>query len=128
MAPAYAEFGESLEDSDRPAALTYLRKALRLDQPGDRTKHVESELLRLQGEDLVARGVADTQPFEQALTLDPANARARADLDRLRAQAQAGRSRAYRLAAAGGLLVLAFIGITVFGGKPRRQKSRFGPD
>jgi hypothetical protein len=123
MAPAYADYGESLQDSDRPAALTYLRKALRLDDTGDRAKHVQSELLRLQGEDLVARGIADTQPFEQALTLDPTNARARADLDRLRAQAQAGRSRAYRLAAAGGLLVLAFIGITVFGGRPRRQKS-----
>jgi hypothetical protein len=122
MAPAYADYGESQEDSDRPAALTYLRKALRLDDGGDRARHIQSELLRLQGEDLVARGIADTEPFEQALLLDSSNGRARAELDRLRAQAQAGRSRAYRLAAAGGLLVLAFIGITVFGGKPRRQK------
>jgi tetratricopeptide (TPR) repeat protein len=119
MTLAYAEYGESLEGSDRPAALMYLRKALRLDESGDRTRHAQSELLYLEGEDLLARGLADTEPFEQALVLDASNARARAELDKLRAQTVSGRSRAYRLAGAGALLVLAIAGIAVFGGKRR---------
>ncbi len=79
-APAYVAYGESLEDSDRPAALAYLRKALRLDETSAPSSHVRSDIATLEGEDLVARGIADTEPFESALSLDPSNARARADL------------------------------------------------
>ena len=123
MASAYAEYGESLEGSDRATALLTMRKALRLDQSGERTKHVKSELLTLEGEDLLARGIPDTEPFEQALTLDATNGRARAELDRMRAQTVSGRTRAYRFVGAGALLVVALVVIAVFGGKRRRASS-----
>ncbi len=126
MALAYAEYGESLEDSDRPAALSNLRKALRLDESAQRTKHVQSELRYLQGEDLLARGIADAEPFEQAADARFANARARTELDRLHARSESGRASAYRLAGAGALLILALVGVAVFGGKRRRPSGATG--
>ena len=84
--PAYVAYGESLEDSDRSAALAYLRKALRLDESGAPSSHVRSDIATLEGEDLTARGIEDPQPFDTALSLDPKNPRARADLDRIQAK------------------------------------------
>jgi hypothetical protein len=120
MAPAYAEYGESLVDKDRAAAVANLRKAIRLDESAEHTKHVRSVLSCLEGEDLLARGIADTELFEQAIALDPGNARARARLEDLKLRVASGHARAWRLAGAGALLVAAFIAIAVFGGK-RRQ-------
>lgn len=119
-APVYAKWGESLEESDRPAALAALRRSLRLDEAGPGSSHVRAEILALEGEDLVSRGIADTEPFEQALALDPSNARAKANLDRLRAQDAAGHARTWRLVAAGAVLVLAIAGIFVVGGRRKR--------
>jgi tetratricopeptide (TPR) repeat protein len=119
MAPAYAEYGESIVTRDRAAAVASLRKAVRLDEYGERTKHVQSELLTLQGEDLLSQGIPDTQPFEQAVALDGNNGRARAELDGLRAQVVSGRSRAYRLAGAGALLAAALVAIAVLGRRRR---------
>jgi tetratricopeptide (TPR) repeat protein len=120
MVPAYAAWGEALEASDRPAALAALRKALRIDEAGPQSSHVRSELLVFEGEDLVARGIADTEPFEQALALDPQNTRARAALDRLHTDAEASKARGWRLFAAAGVLVAALGGIAVIGGRRKR--------
>jgi tetratricopeptide (TPR) repeat protein len=117
MVSAYVAYAESIEDRDRPRALATLRKALRLDEAGPRSSHVRSEIATLEGEDLLARGIPDTEPFEQALALDPQNARARAELDRLRADTEAGKSHAWRLAAAAAVLVLSLAGIVVVGGR-----------
>jgi tetratricopeptide (TPR) repeat protein len=119
MVPAYLAWAESREASDRPGALAYLRKALRLDESGPDASHVRSQILVLEGEDLEAHGIADTEPFEQALALDPQNARARAHLDRLRAQADSSRSRAWRLVAAAAVLIGALGGIAVLGRRRR---------
>jgi tetratricopeptide (TPR) repeat protein len=119
-APFYAKWGESLEESDRPAALAALRRSLRLDEAGPDSSHVRAEILALEGEDLVSRGIVDTEPFEQALALDPGNARAKAALDRIHAQDAAGHARTWRLLAAALVLVLAIAGILVVGG--RRKK------
>ena len=120
MVPAYVTYGESLEATDRPAALATLRKALRLDEAGAQSSHVRSEIAYLEGEDLLARGIADTEPFEQSLALDPQNTHARAELDRLHAETESSRARGWRLAAAGAVLLLSLIGIVVVGGRRKR--------
>ncbi len=120
-APAYVAYGESLEDSDRGAALAHLRKALRLDEAGPSSSHVRSDIATLEGEDLVAHGVADTAPFETALALDPANTRARTDLERLRTQLQTSTAETWRLVAAVVVLGLALAGIALVGGGRRRS-------
>jgi tetratricopeptide (TPR) repeat protein len=119
-APAYVAWGESLQDTDRAAALAALRKALRLDETGPGSSHVRSEIATLEGEDLVARGITDTEPFEQALALDPGNPRPRADLDRIHAQLDASRAKGWRLLAAAVVLVLAIVGVIVVGGRRKR--------
>src|SRR5262249_26449542 len=108
------------EESDRPAALAALRRSLRLDEAGPQSSHVRSEILALEGEDLVSRGIVDTEPFEQALALDPANARAKANLDRIHALGTAGQAPTWRILAAAAVLVLAIGGVFVVGG--RRKK------
>jgi tetratricopeptide (TPR) repeat protein len=118
---AYVTYGESLQDSDRVAALAYLRKALRLDEIGPSSSHVRSAIATLEGEDLVTRGIADTEPFETALSLDSSNARARADLDRIRAQLQTSNTQTWRLVAAGIVLTLALTGIALIGGGRRKR-------
>lgn len=120
MVPAYVVYGESLEATDRPAALATLRKALRLDEAGPQSSHVRSEIEYLEGEDLLAHGIADTEPFEQALALDPQNAHARAELDRLRVETESSRTRGWRLAAAGAVLVAALAGIVFLGSRRKR--------
>jgi tetratricopeptide (TPR) repeat protein len=126
MAPAYAAYGESLEPEDRAAALGYLRKALRVDEAGPVSSHVRSEIHYLEGEDLLARGIADTEPFEQAIALDPKNSRAQAELDRLRAQSASNRARVWQLLGAGALIVLALAGIAVVGGKRGLRRPKIG--
>jgi tetratricopeptide (TPR) repeat protein len=120
MAPGYALWAQTLEDKDRPAALAALRRALRLDEAGPESSHVRSELLTLEGEDLVAKGIADTEPFEQALALDPQNTRARAALDRLKDDADTTKARGWRVLAAAAVLLAALAGIAVLGGRRRR--------
>lgn len=117
--PTYVAYAESLEDSDRPTALAYLRKALRLDEAGPQSGHVRSAIATLEGEDLVARGISDTEPFTSALALDPQNARARADLDRILSQVDASRSHGWRMFAAALVLVGALVGIALLGGRRR---------
>jgi hypothetical protein len=81
---------------------------------------VRSEIEYLEGEDLLAHGIADTEPFEQALALDPQNAHARAELDRLHVETESSRTRGWRLAGAGAVLLLALGGIAVLGGRRKR--------
>jgi hypothetical protein len=121
MAPAYLRYGESLESSDRAGALAYLRKALRIDEGGPESGQVRSEIHYLEGEDLLSHGIADTEPFEQALALDPQNAKARAELDRLRVEGESSRARGWRLVAAGAMIALSLVGILVVGGRRRRS-------
>ncbi len=120
MVPGYVAWALQQEPTDRPAALATLRRAVRIDEGGAHASEARSEIEYLEGEDLLARGIADTEPFEQAIRLNPGNERARASLQRLQAQTEASKTHGWRLAAAGLVLVLALAGIAVVGGRRKR--------
>ena len=127
MIPGYVQLAQSIEERDRPRALAYLRKALRLDETGPRAAEIQSEVLYLEGQELLARGIADADVFRRAVALDPGNVRAQAELTRLEAQADTKQNSLQRWAAAAAVFALAIAGIILFGGRraPRdRTRSR----
>jgi tetratricopeptide (TPR) repeat protein len=122
MAPAYARLAVSLEEKDRAAARIAFQKSLDLDPTGSHAAECQAELAVMDGEDLVARGVEDRQPFEKALSLDPGNVKARAALERMDAGARerVGRERKWMWALlAGGAFVVLFV---LFARIPRRKR------
>jgi len=122
--PAYVEKAEKIEETDRPAALALLRKAERLAPEGPRVSQVKAEIAYLEGEDLVARGIPDPEPFKRALALEPTHAKARAELERLSATIDDRQSRTRNIAAAAGCLLLAVIGLLLFAGRRRQRPAR----
>ena len=122
MVPAYLAQASSLEESDAPAALAMLRKAARIAPDGPRIAHVKAEIAYLEGKELVARGIPDAEPFKRALALDPTHVNARAELARLEASVDERQSRTRTVAAAAGVLLVAVIGILLFGGRRRRPR------
>jgi tetratricopeptide (TPR) repeat protein len=125
MVPAFLRLADRLERTDPRRALEYLRKALRIDDGGPSSSHVRGEIQFLEGEELVARGIADPLPFEQALALDPSNEHARARLESLRAGTTARRRREVLLANAVGAVGLALVTIGLFGAmRSRRRRFR----
>ena len=119
MVSGYVAWALQLEPTDRPNALAILRRAVRIDEAGPHASEARSEIEYLEGEDLLVRGIADTEPFEQALRLNPANDRARASLQKLQAET-ASKTHGWRLAAAALVLVLALSGIAFVGGRRKR--------
>ncbi len=120
MAPAYAKLGESLADSDRVAARAAMRKAIDLDPKGTHANECLATLSVMDGEDLLARGIEDRAPFERALSIDPANAKARAALERIDAKSREGEDRARKwtwAAYAGGAFIVLLV---LFARIPRR--------
>ena len=122
MVPTYVTKAEQVEDADPIAALAFFRKAERLAPEGPRAAHIGSEIAYLEGKDLVARGIPDTEPFKRSLTLDPTNAKARAELDKLESVTVDHESRTKQVAGAAAVLLLAIIGIILFGGARRRPR------
>jgi len=127
MVPAYLAQAEKLEESDAPAALAMLRKAARIAPDGPRITQVKAEIAYLEGKDLVARGIPDTEPFKRALALDPTHVKARAELGRLEASVDERQGRTRTVAAAAGVLLVAVIGILLFGGRRRRPRAAEKP-
>ncbi|MDP8999328.1 MAG: hypothetical protein M3O46_04380 [Myxococcota bacterium] len=125
IAPAYVAYAEALEESNPARAADYLRRALRLDETGPERKRIESELRYLDGEDLLSRGIADPEPYEEALKLDVENARARAKLDGMRAKTASRREREGRVAASVSTIGVAFVAVGVAAlGRQRRRRQR----
>jgi hypothetical protein len=121
---AYVTYAEAIEPADRTRANDYLRKALRLamDNAGPQLSHIRSEMRFLEGADLMSQGIVDTTPFEQALTLDPSNAHARAQLNRLRVDATSRRNREGHIAAAVGAAGLSFLTVGLFALRMHRRR------
>ncbi len=110
FAPAYAELALSLEETDHEGARVAFRKSLELAPEGTHAAQCRAELAVMDGEDLLARGIEDREPFEHALTLDPGNPKARAGLERIDARAreheERGRKWLWAILAGAAFLVL----------------------
>lgn len=86
MAPGYLALAQSVDRKDPERALLLARKALRLAPDSPQANGLASYIATLEGEDLVAHGLADTSPFKRALEKDPTNDRAKSALARLETQ------------------------------------------
>jgi tetratricopeptide (TPR) repeat protein len=123
MAPAYARFAKTLEETDRSRARIAFQRALELDPNGTHASEARAELAVMDGEDLEARGIEDREPFERALSLDPGNVKARAALDHIDAGSRdrEGRERKWLWA---GMAAAAFVVVFVlFARIPRRRRA-----
>jgi tetratricopeptide (TPR) repeat protein len=120
MASCYVLYAQSVEDTDRTAALASYRKAARLDPEGPRKGQIEGAIAYLEGEDLLARGVVDTTPFERALAADPGNAKAQAELDRLNAGSHDRQEKLRRWSMIGIAIALGTVLVVLFGGRRKR--------
>jgi hypothetical protein len=121
MAPAYARFAKTLEETDRSRVRIAFQRSLDLDPNGTHASEARAELAVMDGEDLEARGIEDREPFERALSLDPGNVKARAALDHIDAGSRdrEGRERKWLWAA---MAAAAFIVVFVlFARLPRRR-------
>jgi tetratricopeptide (TPR) repeat protein len=125
MVPAYVLYAQKIEESDPPKSLAVFRKAVRLWPESPRTTQIEAEIAYLEGKELLARGIADVEPFKRALTLDPGHEKARAELTRLEANIEERQERVRAFAAASAVIVVALVGILLFAGRrrPRRAAS-----
>ncbi|WP_437588736.1 hypothetical protein [Sorangium sp. So ce1000] len=101
MVDAYVERARSLPADRREDALAMLRKALRLDAPGERAKKIEAEIAYLEGALLIERGTPEKFVLERALELDPSHAGARAALASLGDKVAERKSQTNRHIAAG---------------------------
>jgi len=110
---AYVERAKELEKDKRDDALAMLRKALRLDPKADGAKKLEAEIAYVEGMVLIDRGTPDKFILQKALELDPTHDRARAALASLEDKAMERQSNLRRYGAAGGIGLLAIIGIVL---------------
>ena len=126
MVPAYVAQGQKLETDDPVQALAILRKAARLAPEGPRISQINAEIAYLEGKDLLARGIPDTEPFKRALALDPTHTKARAELEKLETTTDERHNRTRAVGGAAGVLLLGVIGILLFSGR-RRSKPASKP-
>ena len=121
MVPAYFALGMAVHEARiaRAPALC-LRKAERLDPGGTRAPQIEAELTVLEGQDLLARGIADEDLFQRAHQARPGQRRGtpRSSIGSP-PTARSARERTHRWAAGGALLFVALAGIILFGGRGR---------
>ncbi len=122
MVSAYVAYAEKASETDSPKALAVYRKAARLWPESARIPHIEAEIAYLEGKELLGRGIADVEPFQRALRLEPGHEKARAELTRLEANVEERQERIRAFAAAGAVVLVALAGIILFGGGRRRPR------
>lgn len=121
MIPAYVAYADSLEEKDLPQALAFYRKAARLDPKDARKAQIESGIAYLEGKELLQRGVTDEEAFRRALTLDPTNAKARAELSKLDTATETKAEKSRRYLSGLAVILAAAIGIFFFGARSRKR-------
>ena len=122
MVSAYVAYADKLEEPEPQKSLAFYRKAARLWPESARMPHIEAQIAYLEGKELLARGIADVEPFKRALKLDPGHTKARAELTRLETNVEERQERIRAFAAAGAVIVVALTGIILFGGGRRRPR------
>ena len=124
MVPAYVQVATSLEESDPPRSLALFHEAERLWPEGPRASLIAGEIAYLEGKNLEARGITDPEPFRRALAADPTHIKARDELTRIDGAADEHKGRIRNFAAAGAAVVVAMIGLILFGGRRRPRTPR----
>lgn len=122
MVPAYVAYAQKIEDTDLPKSLALFRKAARVWPSSPRASQIEAEIAFLEGKELLARGIADVEPFKRALSLDPGHEKARAELVRLESNVEERQERVRAFAAGGAVVIVAVLGILLFGGRRRTAR------
>lgn len=123
MASGYLEYARAQGDAANAAALDALRRAERIADDETTRKHVRSLTLTLEGEQLLASGVADQLLFRRAIELDPNNHRARDALARIERGELQKKSELSRYGAAGAIGLVALVAIAVVGLRRGRRRS-----
>ncbi|MGE0322668.1 MAG: hypothetical protein AB7K71_20025 [Polyangiaceae bacterium] len=113
MIDTYVDFAEQKIDEDPAAAEAALRRARRLSTDEKVDNRVQSLLWYLEGQDLVARGVADQVPFRRALELNPENKRAKTALEEIQRGEQKQKKKGEHYLAAGAIGIVALLAIAV---------------
>jgi tetratricopeptide (TPR) repeat protein len=127
MVSGYVAYALTLEETDPPRALALLRKASRLWPETPRAPQIDAEIAYLEGKDLLARGIVDVEPFQRALTLDPGHEKSRAELRRLEGASEERQERFRNYAAGTAVVVVALLGIVLFGTARRARSPRARP-
>jgi tetratricopeptide (TPR) repeat protein len=127
MVPAALALAQSLQGKEPERARALLRKALRLSPEGPRKNQIQAELAYMEGKELLGRGVADTEPFQRALALDPAHEKARAELYQLEDRTAEERGRTQRYGAAAAVVLLGIVLIVLFGGRKKPRATKRAP-
>ena len=122
MVPAYLDRARTLREKDPSAALAALRRAETLDPTGPNIHAVRAEIAVLEAESLAAKGIVDVTLLEQALQLDPSNARAKLLLDQATRDAEVRQASWRRYAGAGAIGAIALAAMVFIGLGPRKKK------
>jgi hypothetical protein len=123
LVPAYVFDAKSLVSTDPKGAASLFEKALALDPQGPRSAQIKAALAVIEGTSLVARGIEDEEPFRRALTLDPGNAAATAQLLRMADQTRE-RKQLWKQRFVEACSALALLSALVLFAGPRRRTRR----
>lgn len=128
MVPTYVDRARQLEDGHQDEALAMMRKALRLDPTGERTRSAEAEIACLEGELSIEQGAPDRTAFERALSLDPDHERARKGLASLEDKAVERQSHLQRYVGAAAIGAAALIAMILLMRRRPPSPARPPPD
>jgi hypothetical protein len=119
MISGYLAHADQLSESEQSKKLEIYKKCTRLDPGEERLKTIDATIAFIEAKQLGDQGIIDVDGYKRALELDPAHSEARRELERLETH-QAQRFETSRRWVAGvALLVVALLGILVFGRKPK---------